>query len=151
MAKKRVRPPRWADRLIKAIGRTVKPIDPMGELGFRLDEDVETRKWLFYVYPSLNEIYGGPRDGKVIAPGFALCLTALMQVFDAPPHVDWITPTGFSGDLDGPHICVDGVYRGVPLMVLFFDQPPIGDKPYLVLNSLTGEVKPREASDAESA
>lgn len=151
MAKRRVKLPRWANHLVKLVGQAVQPIDPLGEIGFRLEPaklDGEDG-WRLTVYPRLNELWGGAKDGMQVPPGFSLCLTRMLQLFDVPPHADWTTPTTFTGHFDGPHISLDGIYRDNRLLILFYDQPPHGDGISLVINTFTGEAKEYEGADVD--
>lgn len=147
--KRRTWPPRWVDRALSQLSRCVQPIDPMGDVGYIIDEDDEPRTWTLKIFPLLNELYGGPDDGKRFPPGFSMCLSRLSQMFDLPPHIDWVTPTHFTGEFDGPHISASGMYRGVNLLVLIYDQPPSLDAVALRINTITGAIEELEESDVD--
>ncbi len=150
MSNKADKPPRWIERIIKELKGCVKAIDPVGGYGYRLLGPTKRfPNWVLVMFPQNNELYGGRYDGRCVPPGFSVCLTAAMQLFDAPPHVDWITPGTFSGELDGPHLLFDGVYRGHDLVVQIYDQAPANEPPSLRLNHLNGQVTPYEHRNAE--
>ena len=144
MGKRRPRsdtPPKWIEKVIVGIQNCVRELDPVGSFGVRLLAPVKEQPvWSLLMFPLSNELYGGRHDGSHVPPGFSLCLTKLMQLFDAPPHVDWVTPGSFSGELDGPHIAVDGTYRNHPIAVSIFDQAPAAERIALRVNQLNGEI-----------
>lgn len=141
MAKKKLPTPRWAKHVLAAIYEAITPINPLGEIGFVLDRGQAPVAWEMKVFPLLNELWGGPQDGKRVPPGFALCLSRLSQLFDTPPHLDWITPSFYTGLFDGPHIRLEGEFHDERLLLLFFDQPPAGTEVSLIVNAFTGKVR----------
>lgn len=130
--------PRWLRNIVPVVGECIEATGPMAPLGysFRKDQD----GWLLCVYPRVNEIIGGALDGRQSVPGFRLCLTGLMGVFDALPHLEWECPTDYTGHFDGPCIALEGEVSGEPLELLVFERPPPNAKVGMLVDWQSGEV-----------
>lgn len=132
--------PRWVRTLVKEVRAGMETNDPIAPLGFRVEKDAEG--WMICVYPRMNELLYGVKDGKRTVPGFRLCLNALMYLFDDLPHIEWETPTEFTGNYDGPCVVLDGVVQGRPVELLVFDQPPPTARLGMLVDWQRGESKP---------
>ena len=112
--------PAWLDELVEAVADCLTADGPMGPLGFRYGE--EEGFWELVVYPTPVELLGGAHDGAVVAPGFTLDLEGLRAAFDRVDDFGWNAP-GLH-DADGPHVWVEGEYRGREVWLRVLAQCP---------------------------
>jgi hypothetical protein len=84
----------------------------------------------------------GPDDGRTFRTGFGLCITALSELFDDAPHIDWVAPARYHGELDGPHMIFRGMYRGHRLTLQVFDRAPRSYPTVTIFDTATGTCKP---------
>ncbi len=136
--------PRWIRAVVDELQTTLEPEDYLAPLGFSFKRDKEG--WLISAFPRRNELIGGMHDGTQQVPGFRLCLTGAMTIFDAPPHVQWDSPSVYDGNYDGPCVIFHGLYRGRDLELVLYDQPPAAAKLGLLIDWQRGEVKPCKRS-----
>lgn len=131
--------PRWLRAIVPAVASCLEATGPMAPLGYSFRHD--EAGWLLCVYPRLNELIGGAVDGRQVVPGFRLCLTGLMLLFDMPPHVAWEVPSDFTGDFDGPCLALEGDVNSRPLELLIFDRPPPTAKVGMLVDWRSGEAR----------
>ena len=102
-----------------------------GPLGFRYRE--EDGLWELVIYPTPVELMGGAEDGAIVAPGFSLDLEGLRGEFEQVVVCAWQS-LGFPND-EGPHVAIEGVYRGHEVFVQVFAYAPDDEEPGMKLDA----------------
>ena len=75
------------ERFDRAATVCMTPVNPMGPLGCRYDN--EDGLWQIDLYPTPIELVGGAADGAVVVPGFILDIDTLRGLFDRVDAVSW--------------------------------------------------------------
>jgi hypothetical protein len=122
--------PAWLDELVEAVADGLTADGPMGPLGFRHGH--EEGCWGLVVYPTPVELLGGAHDGAVVAPGFTLDLEGLRAAFDRVDDFGW-DAVGLH-DAEGPHVRVEGEYRGREVWLRVLAQAPEDEDPGMKLD-----------------
>jgi hypothetical protein len=115
----------WLDALMDDVGDCITANDVMGPLGCRYgveDDFVDVT-----VYPTLTELVGGAVDGEIMEPDFSLDLNQLRTIFDQVNDFGW-QALG-KNDPDGPHIWVEGIYRGREMYLRVLAVAPEDEEP----------------------
>jgi hypothetical protein len=81
------------------------------------------------VYPTPVELVGGAVDGAVVASGYSLDLRTLQAAFDQIDALYWQTHSLGSHDHEGPHLSLEGVYRGHQVWLRVLSDPPEDAEP----------------------
>lgn len=135
--------PDWLMELVHKAQKCIAPINIMGQLGYRwLSPDHEvnsSRLWLLGIYPCSNEVRGGRKDGTIINPGFELNISSLLSEFSSVDNLVWTHPTVYNGGLEGPRLCIDGIYKEHSLRFQFFAMAPMDEDPSLVIDMASGD------------
>ncbi len=121
---------------------SVQPLNLMGQMGYRYLEpgtlQNPTDYWVFAVYPTPNEAFGGYHDGGLVYPGFSLDLGHFLEGFGATEDLVWHAPAVYNGELDGPEVSLKGSFTGRRVWVRVFAQPPSDVMPSLVVDLANG-------------
>lgn len=117
----------WLDHLLEVVAGCVEADSTMGPLGLRYRE--EESFWEVWAYPTPVELVGGAHDGEVVVPGFRLDLEALRAAFESVVAFGW-DALGLN-DPGGPHIYIEGVFRGREVLLQVLAQAPAGEEPGL--------------------
>jgi hypothetical protein len=78
-------------------------------------------------------LVGGAHDGDVVAPGFALDLEQLRQEFDSVVAFGW-NALGLNWT-EGPHVHIEGVFRGREVFLQVLAYAPEGEGPGLKVDA----------------
>jgi hypothetical protein len=121
---------RWTQALVNEVSACLEVISPMGPMGYRyhVEDDLVAIK----VYPTPVELVGGPDDGGRVDPDFHIDLGELSDVFDDVLHMGW-NALGMN-DEEGPHISVEGKFRGQDVYLQLLARAPDDEEPGLKLN-----------------
>ena len=121
---------RWSQALVNEVSACLEVISPMGPMGYRyhVEEDLVAIK----VYPTPVELIGGPDDGGRVDPDFHIDLGELSNVFEDVLHMGW-NALGMN-DEEGPHILVEGKFRGQDVYLQVLARAPDDEEPGLKLN-----------------
>jgi hypothetical protein len=138
-------PPHWLLSLVELIDEAIDESDLVGPLAYSWLEpetvDNPLSDWLVVVYPTLAVEAGGPNDGGLLAPGFALDLYTVTDAFSPLTDLAWISPARYTGHLDGPHLMLAGKFAGQRVELRIFDLPPHGTPPSLIVNHGDGGIR----------
>jgi len=121
----------WLDQLDDAVSSCVEADSPMGPLGLRYRE--EEGFWEVWIYPTPVELVGGAHDGEVLVPGLRLDLEQLRQEFESIAEFGWNT-LGLNWP-EGPHIYVEGVFKGREVYLQVLAYAPEDEAPGLKLDA----------------
>lgn len=120
-------PPDWISSLTGALTAhftaTALPA-PMGAHVQRSKSETPDGIWEVSVFYGKTEIIGGPQDGHRTDTSFWLDLTGLGGLFDQIDAFYWQAAQLGSGDDFGPHVGVEGVFRGHPVRVRLLAKAP---------------------------
>jgi hypothetical protein len=87
----------------------------MPPLGCHTYFDEELGQWEVTLFASRTEIIGGPEDGTLCDATFAVDLRDLLPLLDDVESFYWqANPLGDEDEL-GPHVAIEGAYRGQPV------------------------------------
>lgn len=115
----------WVDELMAAVSRCINTETPIGPLACRYLTDDDIVDMLIYATPV--EIVGGADDGEIVDPDFDLDLVRFHDLFTS------IVDFGFSAlgseDECGPHIWLEGEFRGQPVYLHVLSRPPEDEEP----------------------
>jgi hypothetical protein len=138
-------PPACLQLVLSSLAKNVEPIGILGPLGYRWLEPGAPfnldNAWLLVVSPTPNEISGGPEDGQLMCPGFKLNIHEILKIFQDVEGLAWRSPSVYTGELDGPEICIRGRVLDQLVQVRIFSIPPEDEKPSLLINLANGECR----------
>lgn len=138
--------PAWIDELVAGVLPAMTPQADgfLGPLGFCWCEpgiiDNLDASWRLCLYPTPNACVGGPQDGAHYVYGFRLDLLQIMRLFQAISAVEWNTPHGYNGDLDGPEISLKGTFKDVEVWLRVFNMPPYDEPPGCHVDGHSGKI-----------
>ena len=121
----------WLDLLNDAVTGCIEADSPMGPLGLRYQE--EEGFWEVLVYPTPVELVGGAHDGEVVVPGFRLDLQRLRQEFESVVAFGW-NALGLNWP-EGPHVSIEGVFRGREVYLQVLAYAPADAEPGLKVDA----------------
>jgi hypothetical protein len=122
--------PEWLYALAESVTEHITFDSAAGALGIRWrDED---GVWELVIYPTPVELVGGAEDGAVVAPGLSLDLEGLRTEFEQILACSWQS-LGFPDD-EGPHVLIEGVYRGHDVIVQVLAYAPDDEEPGMKLD-----------------
>jgi hypothetical protein len=121
----------WLDGLHEAVAGCVEADSPMGPLGLRYRE--EDGCWEVWVYPTPVELVGGAVDGEVVSPGFTLDLEELRSAFESVVAFSW-NALALNWP-EGPHVSIEGVFRGREVYLQVLAYAPEDEEPGLKLDT----------------
>lgn len=137
--------PHWLVSLVEdVLMDAVIPLGFIGPLGYRYwepdDEGNASNVWQVAVYPTPNEIRGSDRnDGSMFVSGFRLDIGSILKCFHEVEEVVWVSPTKYSGILDGPEISLRGTFTNKQVWLRFYNMPPPDEPPAFAVNPQTAE------------
>lgn len=125
--------PKWIESIVDHIANCMEAHSPMGPLGFEFNQDAE--QWEVIVYPTSVELAGGPDDGAIVNPGFALDINQLNQAFDEIIDIQWVAHGLVHGDAFGPHVSLEGIYQGNAVYIQIHSYAPDDEPPGMILDT----------------
>ena len=100
-----------------------------GPLAFRWRQEDDF--WELTVYLTPVELVGGAVDGAVVYPAFSLDVQGLCSAFEELAAIRWNAHAFAPHDWTGPHISIEGVYRGHHVYLQVLSDPPEDEEPGL--------------------
>jgi hypothetical protein len=120
--------PDWLISLVDSVADCMEAAAPSGPVGYRwLNDDGEF--WEVLVYSTPVQLVGGAVDGEIVYPLFSLDLQGLSSCFDEVVDFRWQAQDFGPHDLEGPHVSVEGVYRGRNVYLRVLSEPPEDEEP----------------------
>ena len=104
--------PQWLTELANEALASVLAIDLLAPVGCHHYHNKAIDEWEVSLFASTTEIVGGQRDGERCSSKFLLDLKSLVQIFDSVQNLHWQALSLDSDDELGPHISLEGIYRG---------------------------------------
>lgn len=135
--------PGWITDLANLVVEAVTPIDVQGQWGYRWlcpgEHGNFTPYWQIVLYPTTNEVVGGPKDGCQMYPGFKLDVTLLLQNFNAVDSLEWESPSSYTGNMSCPKLYVRGDFTGYPVEIRVLSLSPFDEDSTMAVNLDSGE------------
>jgi hypothetical protein len=116
------RQPRKVRELANAVAREMMPHDVLAPIGCHCC--FVDPVWEVTVFPARTQIVGGPADGAERFSGFTLDALPMLERFDTVTSLNWQSLSAANEDELGPHLSVEGVYRGVPIWLRVLARAP---------------------------
>jgi len=134
--------PRWLVVLVDKVLDAITPYGVMGPLSYWWWEPCSVGNvgddWVVAVFPTPNELSGGPDDGELATPGFKIDITSVTSSFSSIPEVSWNTPEVYDLELDGPEVGIKGEFMDRQVWLRIFSAPPADESPSLVVDVKRG-------------
>ena len=117
-------PPTWLAELANRVATEMYPIDVMSPIGCHYFYSDESSQWDLTLFAADTEVVGGARDGSRSPSKFNLDLSHLNTMFSKITNFHWqALPMGPNDDL-GPHVSVEGIFRGQRVWLRILSQSP---------------------------
>jgi hypothetical protein len=107
-------PPSWLAEFVNSVATHVLPVADSAPLGchYHLDDD---GVWEVTLFAARKETVGGPQDGHVRPSRFRVDLLAVCAEFQTIHGVSWQAQRMGRRDELGPHVAVEGEFRGTTI------------------------------------
>ncbi len=103
-------PPAWLQQFADRVSEQIRAVDVLAPLGCHFFESPD--QWEITLFVSATEILGGPQDGRRRVSRFFVDVQGVCNTFDHVESVTWQAQgLGAEDDL-GPHLSVEGIFRG---------------------------------------
>ena len=138
-----VREPGWIIPFVKRYRQSLRPLAPIGGIGYRWLEPHSPNNptdWhVLSLFPAPNEVYGGKHDGRKTVAGFEINVTKMIALYCTVEALCWHSPVRYNGDLDSPSVTIRGLSDGMPVWLRLFSVPPPDEAVALQIDASTGE------------
>jgi hypothetical protein len=141
--------PAWVDAFTEAVGHCVKSgVVPVAYDVWGPDDpekpEARDNAWVVHFYPALSEMVGGPDDGAMVYPGLTVDVLSLLDPFDDIHDLSWSSQSrNRETRYDGAVLDVTGLYRGHPVWLRIFDEPPDDARIDALIEHHTGRIRAR--------
>lgn len=102
--------PVWLPDFANAVAAQLHSVDPLPPLGCHVHRSPDA--WEVTLFASKTEVIGGKRDGLLQSARFHLDLAGLLGVFSEIHCFHWQAQSLGRHDDLGPHVAIEGEYRG---------------------------------------
>ncbi|NOX54717.1 MAG: hypothetical protein GXP27_09815 [Planctomycetes bacterium] len=118
-------PPKWLEDLANRVASLMRAADVLAPIGChffhaRFPKD----QWEVTLFVGKTETVGGSQDGATTLSPFTLDLAQLMDLFSEVESFHWQALKLGPTDELGPHISVEGYYKGVAVWLRVLAEPP---------------------------
>ena len=136
-------PPRWIGELSQLAIRAFHSESDLAPLGchFHENDEVERPQWEVTLFVSSTEVIGGSLDGHRSVSPFMVDLAKLMSVLDVVESCYWQAHTMAEDDQLGPHVGMEGVFRGRSVWLRITAQPPDQFDPGRAFDSIASQLQ----------
>ncbi len=119
-------PPKWLGELATLATQAFHSQSLLAPVGchFHRNDEVTPTQWEVTLFISSTEVYGGARDGQCVFSHFMVDLRDLMSAFDVVESCYWQAQSQADDDQLGPHVGVDGRFRGHSVWLRITAKPP---------------------------
>ena len=102
--------PDWMDEFVNLIAKQIVPVDVMAPLGCHIARNDDC--WEITLFASATEVVGGPQDGGPRPSHFFVDLQGFSSIFHSIDSLAWQAQGLGRDDEIGPHVSVEGDFRG---------------------------------------
>ncbi len=144
-----MREPAWVMTLLTEVAACIQPeIERIGLGHFYGPRPRRGKPYGVCIFPTRVEIVQrGPDDGRRFRVDIRVCLSAVSDLFDKEPHIDWTVPVRYDGCLDGPRVTMAGSYRRHLVDLVLFDRAPRRYPAVTVFDPDSGHCRLREETE----
>lgn len=80
--------------------------------------------WEITLFAEATEVVGGPKDGSIKTTCFGVQITEVLDLFQNITSCSWQAQSMGEGDDLGPHLAVEGIYKGRNVWLRVLAEPP---------------------------
>ncbi len=124
--------PKWLESLIDVIAECMDHHDQIGPLGYLYNIDADL--WEILVYPCSIEPADEARKNTLTTPRFSLDLELLQSSFEQLDALFWVAHDLGPYDAFGPHIVLEGTYRGNKVYLQILANAPKDENPVIPMD-----------------
>jgi hypothetical protein len=128
-------PPHWLADLASEVTAQLAAVDVLAPIGCHYYYNGDEAQWEVTLFASNTETVGGPSDGRLTHSNFTANLSGLAGVFSAVFEFHWQALRLGDEDEIGPHISIEGLYRGEPVWLRLLATPPAQFEAGRILNT----------------
>jgi hypothetical protein len=116
-------PAAWLKTLADAVAQSVALIDVTAPFGchFCFADGV----WEVTLFAEAVEVVGGPKDGAIKLSRFGVHITEILALFQDVTSCTWQAQSMGEDDDLGPHLSVEGLYKGRQVWLRVLAEPPV--------------------------
>lgn len=115
-------PAGWLRVLADVVAQAIEPFGPGAPLGCHYVQ--VDGVWEITLFAESTEVLGGPEDGSVKQPQFAVRISAVLDVFQSVSGCTWQAHGLGENDDLGPHLAVEGTFKGRLIWLRILAQAP---------------------------
>ena len=105
-------PHAWLVQLADEVSARLIPTGVAAPIGCHYHHNHSHDQWEVTLFAARTETVGGPLDGRISTSKFSVDLDGLAEIFDNVARFQWQALSLGQDDELGPHISVEGIYRG---------------------------------------
>jgi hypothetical protein len=115
-------PAAWLRILADVVAKAIEPLGPSAPLGCHYVQ--VDGVWEITLFTEATEVLGGPEDGTVKQSKFAVRISDILDVFQSVSNCSWQAHHAGENDDLGPHLAVEGTYKGRLIWLRILAQAP---------------------------
>ncbi|MES2792121.1 MAG: hypothetical protein V4719_21070 [Planctomycetota bacterium] len=115
-------PAAWLRVLADVVAKAIEPIGPIAPLDCHYVQ--VDGFWEVTLFTEATEVLGGPEDGTVKQPRFAVRICEILDAFQSVISCTWQAHNIGENDDLGPHLAVEGTYKGRLVWLRVLSQAP---------------------------
>lgn len=117
-------PPEWIDALANAAAKAVEPLNskPLAPLACHYTKFESV--WEITLFMEATEVVGGPEDGSVKQLPIGVRICEVLDLFQSISSCNWLAHSSGADDDLGPHLSIDGSYKGRRVWLRILSQAP---------------------------
>ena len=116
-------PAAWLRVLADVVAKAIEPLGPSAPLGCHYVQ--VDGIWEVTLFTESTEVLGGPEDGTVKQSRFAVRISEILDVFQSISNCTWQAHSIGENDDLGPHLAVEGTYKGRQVWLRILAQAPL--------------------------
>ncbi len=117
-------PPAWLNGLANAAAQAMEPLNskPLAPLACHYTSFEKV--WEITLFREATEVVGGPEDGSVKQSPIGVRICEILDLFQSVNSCNWQAHSHGDEDDLGPHLSVDGSYKGRRVWLRILAQAP---------------------------
>jgi hypothetical protein len=115
-------PAAWLQTLADSVARAIAFANPGASFGchFCRAEGI----WEVTLFAEAVEVVGGAKDGSIKKASFGVHITEVLDLFQNVSSCTWQAQSMGDDDDLGPHLAVEGIYKGRNVWLRILAEPP---------------------------
>jgi hypothetical protein len=117
-------PPAWLNGLANAVAKALEPLNsrPLAPLACHYTNFEKV--WEISLFTEATEVVGGPEDGCIKQSPFGVRINEVLDLFQSVHSCNWLAHSSGANDDLGPHLSIDGSYKGRRVWLRILAQAP---------------------------